>query len=302
MKDEQNPLSGILFHKIKAAGGFPLTQEDVLIKEGTSEGARRGWETRRGRAPVEQPKAEQRYMGGGHGAKTFVPPAGTKTRDGWDKCLALSPEERKKAVAGAVRAMEEAGQREHAEGWMAAWQTFGESTPEEVKGRLGGVKGDRILSEAEARAKGGEEGAVGAEMAQAERHIKFRGAAHVGNVNVKIVPRLQGEGFGVETTVDGDRRYPEEWMSLEEAQKFALEQLKNPRPARKIEEKPKAEKKPMAEGRPYKNVGDLAAEYKQRGIPRDRAWGQFIIDTKLSPKYRSEEVDAKDFYQAYDRA
>jgi hypothetical protein len=36
------------------------------------------------------------------------------------------------------------------------------------------------------------------------------------------------------------------------------------------EEKPKAPKIP--EGRPYKNVGDLAAEYKMRGIPRQCAW------------------------------
>jgi hypothetical protein len=198
---KKNPLSGVLFGKARVVGGFPLTQEDALAKEGTSEGAKKGWETRR--------------EGGG----------------------ALSEEERKRAI----------------------------------------------------------------------RSLEVRGAADRGDVSVKIVPLLTGEGFGVETTVAGDRRNPREpAMTMEEARRFALEQLQSPRPTQTPEMKPKPEaeeKKPSPTPvRPYRNPGDLAADYKRQGIPKQRAWDQFIIDTVLSPKFRSEQVDAREFFQAYDRA
>jgi hypothetical protein len=145
------------------------------------------------------------------------------------------------------------------------------------------------------------------ESKKATRSLEMRGAADRGDVSVKIVQHISGEGFGVETTVAGDRRYPREpSMTLEEARKHALEQLANPRPTQMDEgkKKPEAEEKKPAPmpGKPYKNPGDLAADYKRQGLTRQRAWDQYIIDTKLSPKFRSEEVDAKEFYQAYDRA
>jgi len=66
------------------------------------------------------------------------------------------------------------------------------------------------------------------DLERAERSIKMRGAASYQDVSVKIVPN--GEGFGVETTVKGDRRYPiEDPMPLEEAQRLALAQLVEPR-------------------------------------------------------------------------
>lgn len=145
------------------------------------------------------------------------------------------------------------------------------------------------------------------ESKKATRSLEMRGVADRGNITVKIVPLLTGDGFGVETTVAGDRRNPREpSMTLEEARKHALEQLANPRPTQMDEgkKKPEAEEKKPAPtpGRSYKNPGDLAADYKRQGISRNRAWDQFIIDTKLSPRFRSEAVDAKEFFEAYDRA
>jgi hypothetical protein len=43
------------------------------------------------------------------------------------------------------------------------------------------------------------------------------------------------------------------------------------------------------------NAADLAAEYKSRGIDRQRAWSQFVIDRGLNPG-----IDAKEFYRIYD--
>lgn len=175
----------------------------------------------------------------------------------------------------------------------------------------------RVLSKAEfmpeehPRGEGGKfvsagDGTISQEdLARAERSIKMRGAAHVGDVDVKIVPHNSGDGYGVETTVSGDRRYPTEpKMSLEEAQKLAVEQLKNPRPKpTPAQESPKQEApKPPSVEKPYKSVGDLAAKYKAEGVDRNRAWTRFVQDTILQPRFRSEAVDAKQFFQAYDRA
>lgn len=65
------------------------------------------------------------------------------------------------------------------------------------------------------------------------RRIQNFGTADQGDVSVKVVSvGNRGDGFGVETTVNGDRRYPTEPpMTLEEAQQFARKQLDNPRTA-----------------------------------------------------------------------
>jgi hypothetical protein len=44
------------------------------------------------------------------------------------------------------------------------------------------------------------------------------------------------------------------------------------------------------------DAADLAADYKSRGMSRQRAWSQFVIDRGLRPG-----MDAKDFYAVYDR-
>lgn len=68
-----------------------------------------------------------------------------------------------------------------------------------------------------------------------ERTLRRTGTAYRGKVSVKIVQHMSGEGYGVETTVAGDRRLPtEQPMTLEQAQRFALEQLDSPRDATKV--------------------------------------------------------------------
>jgi len=90
---EEKSLSGVLFGKMKVVGAFPATQGEAIEKAGTKAGAERGWETRRGRAPVEDPKGEgKRSMGEnfllqpGSGEKFMdnlkAAPAGTTIRDG----------------------------------------------------------------------------------------------------------------------------------------------------------------------------------------------------------------------------
>ena len=153
---------------------------------------------------------------------------------------------------------------------------------------------------------GDKSGARSKVMARAASDLKRMGVAQVGDVHVKIVPLLEADGFGVETTVAGDRRYPREpGMTIEQAQAFALEQLRRPRPTQMIQPPPEpaqpSSPKDPAE-KPYKNPGDLAAEYKRRGMDRNRAWDQFVIDTILSPRYRSEAVNAREFFLAYERA
>ena len=139
------------------------------------------------------------------------------------------------------------------------------------------------------------------DLERAERSIKMRGAAAYQNISVKIVPN--GDGFGVETTVDGDRRYPvEEPMPLPEAQKLAMAQLIEPRAQYQYtpETKPVSKTQSQSTSR-YKPLGDLLHEYKHQGLDKYSAWDQYIKDTILSNRYQTETVDAKEFYKYYAR-
>lgn len=67
--------------------------------------------------------------------------------------------------------------------------------------------------------------------------------------------------------------------------------------------KPEPKKTPEPEHRlPYKHPSDLASEYKRQGVSRYVAWDNFVRDTILLPRYRSEPVDAKVFFHYYDSA
>ena len=128
----------------------------------------------------------------------------------------------------------------------------------------------------------------------------MRGAASFKNVSVKIVSWGGGEGFGVETTVDGDRRLPiEEPMPLPEAQALALAQLVEPRATYTYEPQASSSPESSIPKRPYKNLGDLIDLYKQQGFDRYRAWDQYIIDTILQPRFKTDSVDAKTFYKHF---
>ena len=145
---------------------------------------------------------------------------------------------------------------------------------------------------------------VDVDWARVERGLKMRGAVSADDVSVKIVPHASGDGYAVETTVKGDRRYPTEApMTLPEAQTFALEQLRNPRGAYVApKEAPAVTMAKVKAARPYVNVAELAAHYKAKGMTRHLAWDQYIKDVILQPRVRSEEVDAKEFFKVFDRA
>ena len=138
------------------------------------------------------------------------------------------------------------------------------------------------------------------DLERAERSIKIRGTATYQSVSVKIVPN--GDDFGVETTVSGDRRYPvENPMPLEEAQKLALAQLLEPRAQYEYTPEAKAKEIPRAKSN-YTPLGNILHLYKARGLDRYKAWDQYIIDTILSRQYVTETVDANEFYKYYARA
>lgn len=137
-----------------------------------------------------------------------------------------------------------------------------------------------------------------------ERSINRRGTATRGDVSVKVVPHASGDGFAVETTVAGDRRYPTEPpMTMVQAQQFALEQLGSPRPASgpSIPTPSVSTTTPSQVERPYVNTGDIIDRYIKRGLNKYEAWRQFVKDTILQPIVRSEEINSDEFFAVFDR-
>ena len=59
---------------------------------------------------------------------------------------------------------------------------------------------------------------------------------------------------------------------------------------------------PTDDRKPYRNAGDLASQYKWQGLDRQGAWKQFVVDTILQPQYRSEQVNAKEFFAMFDES
>lgn len=88
-------LEGVLFGGNRVIGAFPTTQENALAKGGTSEGAKLGWETRRGGPSPQEEKAGKKTFGEnfllqpGSGEKFMsdlkTSPVGTTIRDGEGK-------------------------------------------------------------------------------------------------------------------------------------------------------------------------------------------------------------------------
>jgi hypothetical protein len=137
------------------------------------------------------------------------------------------------------------------------------------------------------------------DLVKAERSLRMRGTASHEHVHVKIVSH--GDGYGVETTVSGDRRYPvEEPVPMEEAIRLALSQLVEPRAKYEyVPEKKDEKRSPSRSQLPYVALGDLIDSYRVDGLDRQSAWGTYIKDSILMPRLRTETVDAKEFFRAY---
>jgi len=133
--------------------------------------------------------------------------------------------------------------------------------------------------------------------------LQRKGTASHGDTHVKIVFRDADDsdgGYGVETTVSGDRRYPTEpAMPLDAAQLFAVAQLFAPRPTNyipvTIAAAPVVVTKQEPVDRRKVGVAALCADYKARRLERSRAWSQFVIDRSLNPR-----MDAGEFYSVFD--
>lgn len=143
------------------------------------------------------------------------------------------------------------------------------------------------------------------DLIQAEKSLRRSGAYYdpSSKISVKIVEHQRGDGYAVETTVDGDRRLPVEApMPLEEARRLALAQLVAPR-ARFEYTPSKNDHKPSPKPTtlPIYSPGFLIIDYKRKGLDKQGAWNQFVRDTILQPIYRSENLDARDFFHLYDR-
>jgi hypothetical protein len=143
------------------------------------------------------------------------------------------------------------------------------------------------------------------DLQRAEKSLRRSGSFYDpdSKVSVKIVPHPSGNDFAVETTVDGDRRLPvEDPLPLEEAIRLALVQIVAPR--EHIEYRPTWDAykpSPPANHLPYLSVSDLVHRYKSDGLGRQAAWEQYIRDTILQRRCRSEALDAKEFFKIYDR-
>lgn len=142
-------------------------------------------------------------------------------------------------------------------------------------------------------------------LIQAEKSLHRSGTYYdpVSRISVKIVQHQSGDGYAVETTVNGDRRLPvEDPMPLEEARRLALAQLVDPR--ERFEYTPSKNDhmpSPKPTTLPSYSPGLLIIEYKRKGLGRQEAWSQFIRDTILQPTCRSENLNARDFFHLYDR-
>ena len=143
------------------------------------------------------------------------------------------------------------------------------------------------------------------DLEKAEKELRRRGAFYdpTTKIGVKIVSHFGGDGFAVETTVAGDRRLPvEDPIPREEAIRLALAQLLDPRAHYEyVPTKEDHRPSPKATTLPFWSPGSLIMEYKRNGLDRQAAWSKFIRDTLLQPAYRSENLDARDFFHLYDR-
>lgn len=137
------------------------------------------------------------------------------------------------------------------------------------------------------------------DLKQAERSLRMRGVATHEKIHVKIVSN--GDGYGVETAVSGDRRYPvEDPMPIEEAIRLALCQLVEPRAQYEyVPSKNDEKKSPARSHLPYVALGDLMARHRASGKDKQAAWAAYIKDTILMPSCRTETMDAKEFFAAY---
>lgn len=142
------------------------------------------------------------------------------------------------------------------------------------------------------------------DLSRAEKELRRKGAFYdpTSKVGVKIVSHFSGDGFAVETTVEGDRRLPvEDPMPLEEALRLALAQLVNPRghyeyTPSKNDHRPA----PKSTSIPYRAPSSLVMEYKRKGLGRQVAWNKFVCDTIHQPTCRSEGIDSDEFFHLYD--
>ena len=140
------------------------------------------------------------------------------------------------------------------------------------------------------------------DLKKAERSLRLTGAVYDRSTKIGAKIVEHGDGFGVETTVDGDRRLPvEEPLPLEEAIRLAVAQLMEPRSRYEyVPSKDDSKPSPSRDSLPYRSVGDLAVMYREHGLDRQAAWKQYICDTVLQRICKSETVDAREFFAMYD--
>ena len=74
--------------------------------------------------------------------RSYLPPEGTDTREGWDRCLDTRPEDREAALRAAT-AGPYGDSRHFINGWLDAWETFGEASFEDIRAR---IVGDRVFA------------------------------------------------------------------------------------------------------------------------------------------------------------
>jgi hypothetical protein len=53
---------------------------------------------------------------------------------------------------------------------------------------------------------------------------------------------------------------------------------------------------------PWVEIDALVKEYRRRGLDRQAAWREYVKDTMLQPRLRTDTLDAKPFMRAFDKA
>ena len=145
------------------------------------------------------------------------------------------------------------------------------------------------------------------DLQRAERAIARSGTYYDPDSKIAVKIVAHGNDYGVETTVNGDRRLPiEPPMPLAEAQRFALAQLLQPRATNVDYEyvRTRNDSKPSTpiSTRPYKSLSNVLADYKRQGLDQQSAWSRYITDTILLPRFKTETVDStKKFFKLYNK-
>jgi hypothetical protein len=106
------------------------------------------------------------------------------------------------------------------------------------------------------------------------------------------------------TVIEGDRQYVARvWLNRGAITPTGrtIDQIYHPSKTQSAQPPAKSEQKTASSTLPYRAAGDLAALYKSHGMSKQLAWDAFVRDTILLPRFRSDSLDARDFFRYFEK-